>query len=73
MTFDINTIADICRPHNERLIAEGRAAKFERALRQIAESHIPDQPASSDVDELTWAKRHVARLRLIATKAMEAA
>lgn len=30
MTFDINTIADICRPHNEKLIAEGRAAKSER-------------------------------------------
>lgn len=30
MNFDINTIADICRPHNDKLIAEGRAAKLER-------------------------------------------
>lgn len=30
MNFDINTIADICRPHNEKLIAEGKAARLER-------------------------------------------
>ncbi len=30
MTFDIDTIANICRPHNEKLIAEGKATKLER-------------------------------------------
>jgi len=45
MNFDINTIADICRPHNEKLIAEGKARRFEsdatrlrRILKLIAES-----------------------------------
>lgn len=72
MTFDINTIADICRPHNEKLIAEGRAARFERALRLIAEASIPDQPASDEGDSLSWAQRHVAKLRRIALEALGA-
>ena len=30
MPFDINTIADIVRPHHDKLIAEGKVAKLER-------------------------------------------
>lgn len=70
MTFDINTIADICRPHNEKLIAEGRAAKFERALREISDASIPDQPATDEGDALSWAARHVGKLRGIARAAL---
>lgn len=35
MNFDINTIADICHPHNEKLIAEGKAEKLRAALVEL--------------------------------------
>lgn len=43
---------------------------FEEALKLIKRLHIPDQPAAFDVSELDWAKRHVATLRRIASKAL---
>lgn len=71
MNFDMNTIADICRPYNEKLTAEGRAARLEHALRQIAEASIPDQPATDGGDALSWAQRHVTYLRSVAQKAVQ--
>lgn len=47
MTFDINTIADICRPHNEKLIAEGRAARLERENAKLTQ-------ALSEVRQELW-------------------
>lgn len=46
---------------------------YRRALEEIAGSSIPDQPASASGDELSWAQRHVARLRGIAAKALSSA
>jgi len=60
----------ITKPHSDRIVAESRAQRFERVLRSIADAHIPDQPASSDVDELTWAKQHVSRLRRMALEVL---
>lgn len=40
------------------------------ALQEIADSHIPDQPAASPGDELYWAQRHVGTLRGIAQRAI---
>lgn len=44
--------------------------RLEAALQAIADRHIPDQPASSAGDELTWAKLQYAKLRLIAISAL---
>lgn len=67
MTFDINTIADIVRPHNDKLIAEGRATKLEqenvglrkafetehRAVQKIWTILDPPPPEGSDRTVLT--------------------
>lgn len=50
--------------------AEASAAKMEAALRDIAEYHIPDQPAAYGGDELSWAQRQHAHLRRIARAAL---
>lgn len=41
-----------------------------RALQRIEEMSVPDQPASSEIDEHVWIMRHVARLRKIAQEAL---
>lgn len=46
---------------------------LEAALREIADSHIPSQPATSAGDDLVWAQRHVGRLRGIALAALKSA
>jgi hypothetical protein len=38
MPFDINTIADIVRPHHDKLIAEGKANKLERENARLREA-----------------------------------
>jgi hypothetical protein len=38
------------------------------ALREIADSHIPDQPAPHAGDDLAWAQQHVARLHFLARR-----
>jgi hypothetical protein len=39
-------------------------------LQAIADSHIPDQPAAADGNELVWAQRHVGKLRRMAMDAI---
>lgn len=39
-------------------------------LQEIADAHIPDQPASAAGDELSWAQRHVGKLRGLAMAAI---
>jgi hypothetical protein len=46
------------------------ADKQTAALREIAERHIPDQPASSPFDEPTYLRRQYAELRRIANAAL---
>lgn len=36
------------------------------ALKTIADMHLGDQPASSDLDERAWAMKHIAEMRRIA-------
>ena len=48
-----------------------RVAELESALAEIAERHIPDQPAAYGGDELDWAQRQHTSLRVIARKALE--
>jgi hypothetical protein len=50
-----------------------RTAAAEGALEEIAASHVPDQPAESDGNDLAWALRHVATLRRIASRALTGA
>jgi hypothetical protein len=42
------------------------------ALLAIRQSHVPDQPASSGADEVSWVMQHVGRLRKIAADALDA-
>jgi len=59
---------------NAREVAEliAAAPAMLTALRQIADMHIPDQPAAIDESELAWAQRHVGTLRRIALDAIPA-
>lgn len=41
------------------------------ALLDIYQSHVPDQPATSQADEATWVMQHVSRLRKIAADAID--
>lgn len=68
MTFEQENIA---RWRNRTLAAEVRESELRIALRQIADRHVPDQPASSEYTELQWAYRHVRTLRRIALDAIE--
>jgi len=54
-----------------RLPRQERDHDLLRALERIAESSVPDQPASQDIDEHVWIMRHVAELRRIATNALK--
>ena len=40
------------------------------ALQEIADAHLPSQPAASGLDDLSWAMRHIGRLRGIAMAAV---
>jgi hypothetical protein len=53
--------------------AEAVTIGFLAALQEIADSHIPDQPAHDAGDELSWAQRHVGKLRGIALLALRRA
>jgi len=44
---------------------------MENALRDIASAHVPDQPATSQADEVSWVMRHVGAIRQIAKKALD--
>lgn len=41
------------------------------ALLDIRGFHVPDQPASSQADEVSWVMQHVGRLRGIAANALD--
>jgi hypothetical protein len=47
------------------------AELFENALKDIVAAHVPDQPASSGADEVSWAMQHVATIRMIAKNALD--
>lgn len=42
-------------------------------LLDIAQFHVPDQPATSQADELSWVFQHVAALKVIALNALDRA
>ena len=44
---------------------------YRNALLDIRGAHVPDQPASSGADEVTWVMQHVGALRRIAANALE--
>ena len=46
--------------------------RLRNALKDIRAAHLPDQPASSSADEVTWVMQHVGRIRKIAADALEA-
>lgn len=46
---------------------------MESALRDIVAAHVPDQPASSQVDETSWVMQHVGKIRAIAKNALDRA
>lgn len=44
-----------------------------KALKLILVMHVPDQPATDPGDELSWALRHVERMRRVALDALSRA
>lgn len=54
-------------------IARGIIESLKKALEEIANSHVPDQPEAYNFSERDWAYRHVGTLRLIAQSALAAA
>ena len=46
---------------------------FRAALLDIRGCHVPDQPAHSQADEVTWVMQHVGKLRKIAADALDKA
>lgn len=48
------------------------AEVLRKALEEIVDAHVPSQPMTSDDDELTWAHKHVGKLRGIALAAIRA-
>lgn len=53
-------------------MADKTTERFRNALLNIRQSHVPDQPASSQADEVSWVMQHVGRLRKIAADALDA-
>ena len=51
---------------------EAEVARLRAALTEIADRHIPDQPAGFGGDELEWAQRQHGSLRAIARAALNA-
>lgn len=43
------------------------------ALEEIADAHVPSQPAAMNMPELDWVNMHVATLRRIARRAIATA
>jgi hypothetical protein len=41
------------------------------ALRDIVAAHVPDQPAASQADEVSWVMQHVGKVRGIAKNALD--
>lgn len=41
-------------------------ARLRGILQAISKMHLPDQPAESAGDELSWAKRHIGLMRKVA-------
>lgn len=64
-------IADHLTEDRAALIAA--APDLLAALEQIADAHVPDQPASSGLNEADYVREHVARLRRIARAALRSA
>jgi hypothetical protein len=60
-----------CRCEKEETAT--RADIFRSALLDIKAAHVPDQPASSQADEVSWVMQHIGMIRRIASKALEEA
>ena len=45
--------------------------RYKSALQEIRLSHVPDQPASSAADGVSWVMQHVGRIRKIAADAID--
>ena len=58
------------RAEARALAAEAERDRLRAALEEIADSHIPDQPAAAGGDELSWCQRQYGKLRLIADHAL---
>lgn len=74
----VNVIAEIMREAKTEFAPWGwdedttpePSDNMRAALQEIADSHIPDQPAAAGGDDLVWAQRHVGKLRGIALAAL---
>ena len=60
---------EVTFPANEAETSE--AERFRSALLDIRNAHVPDQPASSQADEVSWVMQHVGRIRKIAADALD--
>lgn len=59
------------RPIDENEALRRRVAALKGALGEIADAHIPSQPAAFNMSDLDWAVRHVRELCRIARDALE--
>jgi len=50
--------------------AEQRVESLTKDLQEIADSHLPDQPAAFDMSDYDWAVKHIRYLRAIARRAL---
>ncbi len=79
----MNAFRQACKPtailqiisHTAAVEAElaevkGRLAALEPALQTIADGHVPDQPATSGLDEVEYILSWVRQLRMVARKAL---
>lgn len=69
---DIAHEAIVCAARDRILHLSEEAERLRQSLQQIADAHLPDQPASSGDDERTYALRHISKLRGVATAALKA-
>lgn len=53
------------------IAALSRAKEMEVALQEIADRHVPDQPAAYDVPEADYIRKHHMELRMIARSALK--
>ena len=79
---DMNDIAEffhdehatVCQSYETALMlakALVEAERYRAALVDIRGAHVPDQPADSASDEVSWVMRHVGDLRRTAANALD--
>jgi len=71
---DIAVSADgycpLCQATQIELLS-AEVERYKKALAELSDSHVPDQPAAVGMSERDWAYRHVGTMRMKARIALE--